>query len=146
MVNFAEGWNPPVDEREGLILLFKVGGHGYGIRLTEIVRIDEEETDYCELTGRLNLREFFNAEPENRNPSGEGITIVLYDKVGNYGLVADEVMEIIPAQEAPELKWPPHIGGEAARIFGGFFRRGEMLIPALDAGGIKRVAAERVSC
>lgn len=145
MANFSEGWTPPVDEREGLILLFEVGGHGYGIRLTEIVRIDEETTDYRELAGRLDLREFFRARPDNRIPSDKGIMIVLFDKEGNYGLVADDVMEIVPAQEVPELKWPPHIGGEAARIFGGFFRRGEMLIPALDAEGVKR-AAERVSC
>jgi len=146
MMRFSDEWTPPVDEREGLILLFDVGGQGYGIRLTEVVRIDEENTDSCELRGRLDLREFFRREADKSGPSEKGVMIVLFDKEGNYGLLADEVIEIVPAQEAPELKWPPHIGGEAAEIFGGFFRRGETLFPALDPEGVKQCAAARVGC
>jgi len=135
-----------IDGREGLILFFKVAGLSYGLRLTNVIRIDEIETPASSITlpdekviKCINLRRFFGAEG-NGSENGKGIVIIFESEDGQFGLLADAVDEVVPALEASELMWPPQLKGEGAKIFGGFFRRRERLVPAVNASAVREAA------
>lgn len=135
----------PIDGREGLVLFFNVGEHQFGVRLTEVVRIDEITADgRCELLDSMieldtiDLQKFFNATL--RNKTGTRVLIVFGTDEEIFGMTADEVDQIIAAQETPELKWPPQLDGNLEKIYSGFFRRGEKLVPAINPLAIKEEA------
>jgi len=145
MIVESDGSVLPVDEREGLVLFFTVGGHIFATRLTEVVRIDDVDINAVDETssaeeriGCLDLRRFFDAGAGEG--SGKTITIVFEGEDGRFSLLADAVEKIVPAQEAPEVGWPSQLGGEAAKIFGGFFRRGEQLALSVNVPGLKEAA------
>jgi len=147
-VTSLKGFERPVDGREGLILFFKVKSHTYGIRLTNVVRIDETATPAPTITlpdekviKCINLQRFFGTGGNGSNNEGN-IVIVFDSEDGQYGLVADAVDEIVPAQEASELSWPPLLKCEGSKIFGGFFRRREKLVPAVNASAIREAAMQ----
>ena len=137
----------PVDEREGLILFFNVGNQVFGVRLTEIVRIEElknaEKTDPVkkeELDDVIDLRLYFEIKSSGKKEEKE-VLIVFDQEDEKYGMLVDSVEGILPAQEAPELNWPSHLDTyEAGKIFDGFFRKNEKLVPALNVAALKKAA------
>ena len=145
MISESDGSELPIDEREGLVLFFTVGGHTFGTRLTEVVRVDDsgineakEALSAYEEMEWVDLRRFFNLGAGEE--CEKTITIVLEGEEDRFYLLADEVDKIVPAQDAQEVQWPRQLAGEAAEIFSGFFRHGKRLAPAVDVLAVREAA------
>lgn len=140
-----------LDSREGLVLFLKVGEHVFGVRLTEVSHISEFKGD----NEKRDKKSFYvtGNDPQGDEIPGiflnrllgieassdkkEGVFVIFESDNEKFGLVAEEVEDILPGEQVPEIAYPKLLGKEGERLYGGFFSLGGKLVPALNPSYLK---------
>lgn len=139
-----------LDSREGLVLFLKVGEYAFGVRLTDVSHIGEfKKEEYNAnkksfyVTGRdakgeeipgILLDKLLSIESSDKK---EGVFVIFESENEKFGIVADEVKNILPGGQVPEVPYPKLLGKEGEQLYGGFFNLDGMLVPALNPPFLK---------
>lgn len=138
-----------LDSREGLVLLLGVGEHSFGVRLTDVSHIGDfkveemagekksfyvtgKDAQGIEVPGIL-LNRLLGIE----SSSEDKIFVIFESENDKFGIVVDEVKNILPGGQVPEVAYPKLLGKEGERLYGGFFNWNGRLVPALNPSYLK---------